>query len=160
MMIELLVPMTLFYALLGLLIGSFLNVCIYRIPRGESVAAGRSHCPHCNHVLGALDLVPIVSYFALGKKCRYCHTPIASRYAIVEAVVAVIFALSGFALTALGLLIGWGSGLLLLVPFIDVTILSILFTVLMIRYTPSTRAIQLFVAIDLIHIWIIWLLFT
>jgi leader peptidase (prepilin peptidase)/N-methyltransferase len=68
----------------GAVIGSFLNVLVYRIPRGLDFVRGRSFCPNCEHRLGALDLIPIVSYLALGRKCRYCHKPISPRYMLVE----------------------------------------------------------------------------
>ncbi len=169
MFLEILLSVTVFYALTGLLIGSFLNVCIYRIPRGESVAAGRSHCPACGHVLGPLDLVPVISFFALSKKCRYCQAPISSRYAAIEAYTALIFAFSGFALTALGLQMDLAFNVLSLLPFIDVIVLAVALTWMMIRLdrrtawlpgtsSPHTRALQIFFAIDLLHIWIFWLL--
>lgn len=69
---------------LGTVIGSFLNVLIYRIPRRESFIKGFSHCPSCAHRLYPLDLVPIISYLAVGRKCRYCSEPISPRYMIVE----------------------------------------------------------------------------
>ncbi|SEI84775.1 leader peptidase (prepilin peptidase) / N-methyltransferase [Deinococcus reticulitermitis] len=74
----------LFAGLLGLLVGSFSNVLIWRLPRGESVAFPPSHCPNCDHRLGVLDLVPVLSWAALGGKCRYCRTPISPRYPVVE----------------------------------------------------------------------------
>ncbi len=66
------------------MIGSFLNVCIWRIPRGQSIVTPRSRCPNCSHVLGLFDLIPIVSWLAAGGKCRYCKVPIALRYQWVE----------------------------------------------------------------------------
>lgn len=69
---------------LGMFIGSFLNVVIYRLPRKESFVSGRSYCPRCNHKLGALDLVPVASYLFLGRKCRYCKAPISPRYMLIE----------------------------------------------------------------------------
>ncbi|MEF9960652.1 MAG: prepilin peptidase [Niameybacter sp.] len=68
----------------GLIIGSFLNVCIYRIPNGESINDPPSHCQHCAHRLGVLDLVPVVSYLCLGGKCRYCGEKISPQYACIE----------------------------------------------------------------------------
>ena len=59
----------------GLLIGSFLNVVIYRVPRGLSVVRPPSHCPHCDTELGALDNLPLVSWLALRGRCRYCGAP-------------------------------------------------------------------------------------
>ena len=83
-------------ALLGALVGSFSNVLIYRIPRGESIAFPPSRCPSCGHRLGVLDLVPIFSWVALGGKCRYCGAPISSRYPLVETVSALGYGLLAF----------------------------------------------------------------
>lgn len=80
---------------LGLIIGSFLNVVIYRVPKGESVVAPPSHCGSCGKRLGPLDLVPVISYIALGGRCRYCGEGISIRYPLVEAVTALLF-LSGY----------------------------------------------------------------
>lgn len=71
-------------SLLGLVVGSFLNVCVYRVPLGLSVAAGRSFCPACKHTLAGRDLVPVFSWIVLKRKCRYCKAPISSRYPAVE----------------------------------------------------------------------------
>jgi leader peptidase (prepilin peptidase)/N-methyltransferase len=85
------VLIALFLALLGALIGSFANVVIYRLPRGESVVFPGSHCPHCNHALGALELVPVLSWAALGGRCRACKTGISARYPLVETLMALGF---------------------------------------------------------------------
>lgn len=78
----------------GLAIGSFLNVCIYRIPRKGSVASpSRSFCPHCKHSLSALDNIPVLSYIFLRGKCRYCKGRISPRYVTVELLTAGLFAL-------------------------------------------------------------------
>ncbi len=79
-------------ALFGLIIGSFLNVVIYRMPRGESVVAGRSRCPACGRALAWYDLVPVLSYLALRGRCRYCRTPISPRYLLVELMTGAVFA--------------------------------------------------------------------
>lgn len=70
----------------GLIIGSFLNVCIYRIPRKESIAFGRSHCTNCNTVIKWYDLIPVLSYIFLRGKCRNCKTKISIQYPMVELV--------------------------------------------------------------------------
>jgi leader peptidase (prepilin peptidase) / N-methyltransferase len=75
----------------GAIIGSFLNVVILRLPRGETLT-GRSHCPKCGHTLGALDLVPIFSFIFLKGRCRYCKSKISSRYVILETVTGLLFA--------------------------------------------------------------------
>ena len=72
--------------LLGLLIGSFLNVCIYRLPKKETIVKGHSYCPSCSHDLKAADLVPVLSFLFLKGKCRYCSEKISARYALVEIV--------------------------------------------------------------------------
>ena len=76
---------------LGLSVGSFLNVVIYRVPRELSVIRPRSFCPNCDRQLTPLENVPVVSYLVLRGKCRTCTTPISARYPIIEAVTAVLF---------------------------------------------------------------------
>lgn len=80
--------------LFGLVIGSFLNVCIYRIPEGRTVVKGHSMCMSCSHTLGALDMVPLFSWMFLRGKCRYCGAPVASRYAKIEALTGAFFAIA------------------------------------------------------------------
>ncbi|MFA5069123.1 MAG: prepilin peptidase [Candidatus Omnitrophota bacterium] len=80
-------------AVLGLIIGSFLNVCIYRMPLGESIAIPRSHCVICNHVISWHDNIPLFSFIVLMGRCRFCGGRISLRYPIVEALTAAIFAL-------------------------------------------------------------------
>lgn len=70
--------------LVGLILGSFYNVCILRYLAGESILFPPSHCPHCKHQLAWFDLVPILSFVFLRGKCRYCHAPISVQYPIVE----------------------------------------------------------------------------
>ncbi|MFO7153741.1 MAG: prepilin peptidase [Caldicoprobacter oshimai] len=75
---------------LGLFVGSFLNVCIYRIPRGESIALPGSRCPHCGIRLKPLDLVPVLSFVFLKGRCRYCRQPISWLYPVVELLTALL----------------------------------------------------------------------
>lgn len=79
--------------LLGALIGSFGNVVIWRLPRGESVVHPGSHCPNCNKRLGPLELVPVLSWVFLRGRCRNCGQPISVRYPVVEALMAALFVL-------------------------------------------------------------------
>lgn len=74
----------LFYLIFGLILGSFVNVLIYRLPRGQGVMWGRSSCPNCHHILSWLDLIPIFSFIFLGARCRYCRKKISWRYPLVE----------------------------------------------------------------------------
>lgn len=80
-------------ALLGAVMGSFMNCLAWRVVNGESVLHGRSHCPACGHTLGVLDLFPVFSWVFLGGKCRYCKAKISARYVLVELAMAVLFAL-------------------------------------------------------------------
>lgn len=70
--------------LFGILIGSFLNVCIYRIPRKESIAFGASHCTKCGNRIKWYDLIPIISYLILRGKCRVCKEKISLQYPLIE----------------------------------------------------------------------------
>lgn len=79
--------------ILGIIIGSFLNVCIYRIPKGESIAFPASHCTYCSHQLAWYDLVPIFSYLSIRGKCRYCGGAISPQYPIVELLNGIIYLL-------------------------------------------------------------------
>lgn len=75
----------------GLVIGSFLNVIIYRTYRGIGFVSGRSYCPHCKHPLELADLVPLFSFIFLRGKCRWCEKPISWQYPLVEAATALSF---------------------------------------------------------------------
>jgi len=77
--------------LFGLLIGSFLNVCIYRLPRDLSVVRPRSYCPECEHPIAWYDNVPLVSYAWLGARCRHCQAAIPARYPVVEFLTGILF---------------------------------------------------------------------
>jgi leader peptidase (prepilin peptidase) / N-methyltransferase len=77
--------------LFGLLVGSFLNVCIDRLPAGQSIVKPPSHCPACNRRLAAIDLLPVVSYLTLRGRCRYCGARIPLRLMWVEIGTGVIF---------------------------------------------------------------------
>ena len=75
----------------GLAFGSFLNVCIYRLPRGLSVVAPRSACPQCQHPIAFYDNLPVLSWLILGGRCRHCKTPIKPRYLLIELFTGLLF---------------------------------------------------------------------
>jgi prepilin signal peptidase PulO-like enzyme (type II secretory pathway) len=77
---------------LGGSVGSFLNVCIWRLPRGESVIRPRSRCPECRTPIESRDNVPVLGWLLLRGRCRHCAWPIPARYPLVEATVGVLFA--------------------------------------------------------------------
>ena len=77
--------------LLGLCVGSFLNVLIDRLPRAESVIKERSYCESCKHTLKWYDLIPLFSFISLSGKCRYCKTPLSYYYLLVEISTGIIF---------------------------------------------------------------------
>lgn len=77
----------------GIAIGSFLNVCIYRLPKEESLVKGASHCMTCGEKIKKRDLVPVISWCLLRGKCRNCKAPISPRYTIVEFLTGVLFVL-------------------------------------------------------------------
>ncbi len=79
-----LIYITVVIFILGLFIGSFLNVCIYRIPAGENIAIKRSHCMSCGHVLKWYELIPLFSWIIQRGKCRSCKTKISAQYPIIE----------------------------------------------------------------------------
>ena len=110
-----------FVFLAGLCIGSFLNVCIWRIPRDESIVWPGSHCPACHHAIAPWDNVPLLSWLLLNGKCRHCQAAISPRYFGVELLTGALFA-------AVWLVHGWTlqtpvyfffTGALVMATFID-----------------------------------------
>jgi len=111
---------TTFVTLLGLIIGSFLNVCIYRLPRKLSPVRPRSSCTACGHVLSWYENVPIISYAVLRGRCRGCGAPISLMYPVVEAITGAMF-LSGYLL--------YGPSLLLIVRLMFGCAMIVLFVI-------------------------------
>jgi len=80
-----------FVALLGLIVGSFLNVCVRRIPLQESIVRPGSHCPQCKTPLAPYDNIPLLSFLALRGRCRHCRAPISWRYPLIEVLTSALF---------------------------------------------------------------------
>src|SRR5215203_6519430 len=101
--------------LFGLVVGSFLNVVIHRVPRRESVVWPASHCPHCGESIRPSDNVPLISYVLLRGRCRNCKEPISVRYPAVEATTGLLFGGAAYKL-------GFSLALLLALVFISALI--------------------------------------
>ena len=108
------------FTLLGLFVGSFLNVCIDRLPRGQSIIIPPSQCSACNHKLGIRDLVPLFSYLWLRGRCRYCRAAIPLRLPIVEGITGLAFTL---------LYWKFGFGIELAIVLIYASLLTIIFVI-------------------------------
>ena len=78
--------------LFGLIVGSFLNVCIVRLPKEESIVTPRSHCPNCGHAIAWYENIPVLSYVFLRAKCRGCGQPISLLYPVIELATGLLFA--------------------------------------------------------------------
>lgn len=118
---ELLIFIILF--IVGTVVGSFLNVCIYRIPREESVVLPPSHCPYCNTTLKFIDLIPIISFIIQKGRCRYCGEKISLRYPLVESITGIIFILTytSYGISLKGLIFLIFSSSLIVIFFIDLS---------------------------------------
>jgi len=115
---------TVFIAFLGLCVGSFLNVCIWRLPRGESVVSPPSHCPKCDKLISWYENIPLLSWLALRGRCSSCKNPISPRYFCVELLTGVMFLAVWFKVYSLHLRSD------LLIPFLIADLILVVFIVL------------------------------
>jgi leader peptidase (prepilin peptidase)/N-methyltransferase len=107
-------------AILGLAVGSFLNVCIHRLPRKASIVQPPSSCPHCGYMLRWIDNIPVISYAMLGGRCRQCRQSISIRYPIIELVTMAVFVLHYFV---------FGLDIILVPRLLFASILIVLFAI-------------------------------
>ena len=121
----------------GLIVGSFLNVCIYRIPRGESIVFPPSHCPKCGSRVAVRDLIPVFSYLFLKGRCRYCRERISPLYPLVEVITGLLFAV---------MYIHFGPGALL-VKYIFLTAVLVVVTFIDLEFYLIPDRIVLFALI-------------
>lgn len=110
-----------FVFVFGAVIGSFLNVCIYRLPEQQSIAKPLSQCPHCHHPIRFYDNIPLISYLILKGKCRDCGEKISWRYPLVELITAILALLlfAKFYLTLNFLVFFIFTAVLIVITFID-----------------------------------------
>lgn len=107
--------------ILGLIIGSFLNVCIYRLPKKESIISPSSYCPHCHKSIPWFYNIPLLSYVYLGGRCRFCKKPISLRYFAVELITALLLVslFNHFGLTLAFVMMSLLTVALIVASFID-----------------------------------------
>jgi leader peptidase (prepilin peptidase)/N-methyltransferase len=108
--------------LVGLCVGSFLNVVIARLPEGRSLLSPGSACPRCGHAIRWHDNIPVLSWVWLGRKCRDCRTSISWRYPAVELVTGLLFA---YAVATQGLTPGLGAALVLVAALVAITMIDL-----------------------------------
>ena len=124
----------LIFFIFGLVFGSFFNVCIYRIPRQENIAFPPSHCANCNKELKAYELIPVISYLALGGKCRGCKQKISFIYPLIELITGFIF---------LGMYINFGIS-------INTFKYIILFSILLIEAVIDIKTKEVYFSVSLV----------
>ena len=140
--------------LIGGVIGSFLNVVIYRLPAGLNLSFPPSHCPKCKHPIRAYDNVPVLGWLWLRGKCRDCHAPISARYPTIEAVCALLFAGLGLVILRDCPVAELGSQIVL-VAF-DFMLVSTLLAAGMIEYDGQKVPAKLFVPAILVALIFSW----
>ncbi len=117
--------MLILFTILGILIGSFLNVLIIRVPAGEDFVKTRSHCCTCNYTLRWYDLIPLISYMTLGGRCRKCGEKISIVYPIIELInglfYGLIYYLKGFSMTLSGV-----ESILIMIMFSTLLVISMI----------------------------------
>jgi leader peptidase (prepilin peptidase) / N-methyltransferase len=115
-------PAVIVAAVFGLIVGSFLNVVAYRLPRGESLVKPRSRCPNCETPIRPYDNIPVLSWLLLRGRCRHCGHPISPQYPIVEAATAALFAAVVAARDDAG---GIALGLILITALVPIVLIDL-----------------------------------
>ena len=140
--------------IIGMLFGSFYTLAVYRIPKRQDIVHTHSYCPNCNHKLGFLDLIPIISYVVLKGKCRYCKNKIRPRYLILEM-------LSGLLFVAMSLVMDFRLETLAITKIIEFCfmILYITFIILMAGIDKENRKMDKLVSVYGIVISIMYMVY-
>lgn len=115
----------------GSVIGSFLNVCIYRIPKKEDIVVGRSHCMNCKKTLKWYDMVPVFSFLLLRGKCRFCKTKLSLQYPVIETVNAILYVIVFY-------IYGWDTTFIILLNIVYCMAISVLVVISVIDYRTFT----------------------
>lgn len=137
---------SIFIFLFGIIVGSFLNSVIYRLEKGISFLRGRSFCPKCNHTLSWMDLIPVLSYLFLGRKCRYCKEQISPQYPIVELMTGFLF---------LSVFLTGGSIFEILFNIIIISLLIVIFIFDLKHYIIPDRVVYLAILIS--FVWLFYI---
>jgi len=132
-----------FAIVFGLMVGSFLNVCIYRIPRNESIIFPRSHCTNCNHQIKSWENIPVISFLFLRGQCSNCKESISLRYPLIEIINAFLFAIlyGQYGLTIDFIIAAFVSSTILIITVIDIDYLIIPNRLLLIGIIPASYMI-------------------
>ncbi|NQV13079.1 MAG: prepilin peptidase [Parcubacteria group bacterium] len=147
---------SIFVVIFGLLVGSFLNVVIYRLKVKKTVVRGRSFCPHCQHTLRLIDLIPLFSFIFQKGRCRYCNKKISWQYPLVELVTATTFLLVFFKFPIANVYLSEGSeyGTLLAGYLVFTAVLIIIFTYDLKHYLIPDRIVLPATILALAFSWI------
>ena len=137
------IPILLFTFLCGTMIGSFLNVCIYRIPLGISIVFPRSRCPKCSHTLSLPELLPLIGFFLYRGHCRYCQDAVSPRYPLVELLSGFLWALLFYRFQVSFSFLCYAAffSILLIVAFIDMQFYIIPNVLVLAALVPAAIAV-------------------
>ncbi|MDR3232310.1 MAG: prepilin peptidase [Planctomycetaceae bacterium] len=124
------------FFLFGACIGSFLNVAVYRLPRGKSLAYPPSFCPCCGHFIRWFDNIPVFGWLKLGGKCRDCRSPISVRYPLIEAITGIFF--GGIFLAAVFLLPEAGVTVLAALTLLTAGMMTVFFGAVLICFSKRS----------------------
>ena len=132
----------------GIIIGSFLNVCIFRIPEDSSIVVGRSHCMHCNNQLKWYELIPVLSYIFLLGRCRKCKSRISIQYPLIEALNGVFYVLVFY-------LYGWDSLKAILISSAYCLVISALIVLSVIDFRTNIIPVGINIFIAIVGLFIV-----
>ncbi len=132
--------------LLGITVGSFLNVIIFRVPKGEFLKSNRSYCPSCGELIAYYDLIPVLSFLILGGKCRYCKERISYRYPLVELATGLVALLCQvqFGMNLKALCVFTVGAIFICITLIDIEHMEIPDSLVLALIVPAVACVFLF----------------